>query len=142
MTIYDRRLCFVEGNRAFFTDNFDHQWGDDWNDAPYEHNAGWPYENREDGDSCPNCGNITHIFFDGPYYTPCGDHINSPYTVEQINAGGPDAPPWVTIDPYEDDDVVRFYAGTTLADFIKGVQAAGGTVFMELNDLGPPTLSV
>lgn len=37
--------CYVEGNRAWFTtQSLDKQWGDDWNDAPYEHNAGRPYE--------------------------------------------------------------------------------------------------
>ncbi|OGN14800.1 MAG: hypothetical protein A3J47_00270 [Candidatus Yanofskybacteria bacterium RIFCSPHIGHO2_02_FULL_43_22] len=37
-------LCFVEGNTAYFTtQELSKQWGDDWNDAPYEHNAERPY---------------------------------------------------------------------------------------------------
>ena len=35
---------YIEGeidHYAFFTPVFDKQWGDDWNDAPYEHNAGF-----------------------------------------------------------------------------------------------------
>lgn len=37
-------LCYVDGNRAYFTTQpLDQQWGDDWDDAPYEHNAGTPY---------------------------------------------------------------------------------------------------
>lgn len=36
-------LCYVDGNKAWFTDNWEHIWGDDWNDAPYEYNAGNPY---------------------------------------------------------------------------------------------------
>lgn len=37
-------LCYVEGCWAFFTTKpLSDQWGDDWNDAPYEHNAGRPY---------------------------------------------------------------------------------------------------
>lgn len=43
------KLCYIEssgsGGTAYFTTNdLDRQWGDDWNDAPYEHNAGSPYE--------------------------------------------------------------------------------------------------
>ena len=38
------KLCYVEGNIAYFTtQDLDKQWGDDWDDAPYEHNAGLPY---------------------------------------------------------------------------------------------------
>lgn len=29
---------------AYFTPAMDEQWGDDWDDAPYEHNAGTPYD--------------------------------------------------------------------------------------------------
>lgn len=38
------RLCYVSGPFAYFTSKeLSEQWGDDWNDAPYEHNAGEPY---------------------------------------------------------------------------------------------------
>ncbi len=38
------RLCYVEGSWAYFTtQELKNQWGDDWNDTPYEHNAGDPY---------------------------------------------------------------------------------------------------
>jgi hypothetical protein len=37
------RLCYIDGQKAWFTDNFEKQWGDDWNDKPYECNAGEPY---------------------------------------------------------------------------------------------------
>ena len=37
-------LCYVAGNFAYFTTKpLSEQWGDDWDDAPYEHNAGTPY---------------------------------------------------------------------------------------------------
>lgn len=37
-------LCYVDGNKAWFTTKpLAEQWGDDWDDAPYEHNAGQPY---------------------------------------------------------------------------------------------------
>jgi len=39
------RLCYVERQWAYFTTRpIAEQWGDDWDDAPYEHNAGEPYE--------------------------------------------------------------------------------------------------
>ena len=38
------KLCYIEGNKAWFTNNFEKQWGDDWNDRPYECNAGYPYD--------------------------------------------------------------------------------------------------
>ena len=38
------KLCYVEGQKAYFTSNFEKQWGDDWNDRPYECNAGEPYD--------------------------------------------------------------------------------------------------
>lgn len=39
------RLCYIDGPWAYFTTQpVAEQWGDDWDDAPYEHNAGDPYE--------------------------------------------------------------------------------------------------
>ena len=38
------RLCYIDNCWAYFTTQpLDKQWGDDWDDAPYEHNAGEPY---------------------------------------------------------------------------------------------------
>lgn len=42
------KLCYVHHNILYFTDSFEKQWGDDWDDAPYEHNAGEPYEWEDD----------------------------------------------------------------------------------------------
>lgn len=28
----------------YFTSDIENQWGDDWDDRPYEHNAGKPYQ--------------------------------------------------------------------------------------------------
>lgn len=47
LTNFDKfKLCYIEhnANRAWFTSaDLKDQWGDDWNDAPYAHNAGTPY---------------------------------------------------------------------------------------------------
>ena len=38
------QLCLVKLPWAWFTTcQLDRQWGDDWNDAPYDCNAGYPY---------------------------------------------------------------------------------------------------
>ena len=42
------KLCYVDGNEAWFTSDWKNQWGDDWNDRPYEHNAGSPYSHYFD----------------------------------------------------------------------------------------------
>lgn len=40
----DFKLCYIDGCWAYFTtQDLDKQWGDDWDDVPYEHNAGDPY---------------------------------------------------------------------------------------------------
>lgn len=45
LDICDKGKCTYIGLRLFFTDaDLSEQWGDDWDDAPYEHNAGWPYD--------------------------------------------------------------------------------------------------
>jgi hypothetical protein len=37
-------LCYATAGQAWFTTDLDNQWGDDWNDAPLNCNAGTPYE--------------------------------------------------------------------------------------------------
>ena len=83
---------------AYFTppEKFDEQWGDDWDDAPYEHNAGGPYDEdfieKEDGtyDRIPY--EIVIVGFAFPEFMwvklpkdyGCG---NSPFCVRDINRG-------------------------------------------------------
>lgn len=92
-TLDKYRLCYVDNNILYFTDNFENQWGDDWNDAPYEHNAGEPYEwddsytekeNREHG-----YGHLRYIAYKSDKYIrePNDRYDNSPYSVEDINKG-------------------------------------------------------
>ena len=118
------KLCYVEGSFAFFTtQDLDKQWGDDWNDAPYEHNAERPYEWAEYMEKHGiEPYEIKRVAFDAEFDQPCSHTINSPYSVQQINAG---AIPWLrsTISK------VSIPAGTTLPDFINLVNQAGGTVY-------------
>lgn len=41
------RLCYVDGGVLYFTDDIKTQWGDDWNDAPADCNAGAPYSDEK-----------------------------------------------------------------------------------------------
>ena len=158
----DPKLCYVEGCFAYFTTLTDikDQWGDDWDDAPYEHNAGEPYDWRAkttyvwlvDGkeltseecresdfktrtflrhepvpdDQQPERYEIVKVAFDGPFDQPCEPHLNSPFSVEQINAG---AVAWLRSPSYAEDPVA-IPAGTTLDEFIRIVTSAGGTVYL------------
>lgn len=40
----DYRLCYINGNVMYFSPDIEHEWGDDWDDAPADCNAGEPYE--------------------------------------------------------------------------------------------------
>lgn len=78
---------------AFFTEvPLADQWGDDWDDTPYEHNAGEPYDDHYQGDE-----RIEHLIIKVPFYVHhdwcdvklpldygCG---NSPFCIMDINAG-------------------------------------------------------
>ncbi len=87
------RLCYFRDNVLYFTDNFEHQWGDDWNDEPYDCNAGDPYEwnDEEDEDWNENHGHLRYIGIKSDGWlkvTGClGDPYNVRYSVEEINKG-------------------------------------------------------
>ena len=78
------RLCYLEAGMMYFTDDIHNVCGDDWDDVPYEHNAGEPYERyvvamlafhpTKDTDLC---------------YEP---YERGEYSVEEINNG---AIPWL-----------------------------------------------
>jgi len=132
MKIADHQLCYIEGGKAYFADvPPERVWGDDWDDAPYEHNAERPYD-HEKGDLDKKV-NIIACMFDGPVETP--EDIsggNSRYSVEAINKG---AIAW--LHPSWGAKEERYiHAGTTVREFIKGVEAMGGTVYVSLDWVG------
>jgi len=115
-------LCYVEGCWAYFTTGkLEDQWGDDWNDAPYEHNAGSPY-NRPPSDT------IIKIGWDGPFDTPAdlATGGNSVYSVEDINKG---AVAWLKPHSWLDTSSA-IKAGTTVDEFTKLIEAVGGHVYI------------
>ena len=92
LSIY--RLCYVDDNILYFTDHFKTQWSDDWNDAPYEHNAGTPYEWMPDWTDEENIkhghGHLRIFAYEHNWLIkkPCDNYgYNSPYSVEDINNG-------------------------------------------------------
>ena len=114
-------LCYVDGNRAYFTtDTLENQWGDDWDDAPYEHNAGCPY--------CMEGQLIGMVFFDGPFETPADlGRGNSNYSVQMINRG---SIAWLAPERWSDSPNAKpIMAGTKYRDFVKLVKLAGGNVY-------------
>lgn len=120
---------------AYFTDNFEHQIGDDWDDVPYEHNAGEPYDTWseliEDNEDLLKRKWKTHpvkikkiyFEFDNEIHVPCSDTANSPYSVDDINKG---VVAWLWNDNF------KLFAGTTMEEFIKTVKENGGKIYMEV----------
>lgn len=132
MTTTEPVLCYVRHGHAWFTTcPLGKQWGDDWNNAPYEHNAGQPYDWRpymRDRGIEPY--EITEVYFDGPFEEPCEGKVNSQWSVEQINAG---RVPWVAGSRWGSESVrgVRIMAGTSISEFRRIVREVGGRVFVE-----------
>lgn len=74
------RLCFVDYKRemrAYFTTQpVQKQWGDDWDDAPYEHNAGppYPWSALHEGRGC-ECVDPDGYTIRGPNACGSEDHV-------------------------------------------------------------------
>jgi len=133
------KLCYVEGNIAYFTtQDLDKQWGDDWDDAPYEHNAGLPYLPSvyyyADGRSEKNIRDwnkdgtpkweIIKVMFEADLYTPCNNAINSPYSVQDINNG---KVAWLKSFNKE----FYIYAGVSIKEFKRLVELSGGNIYLK-----------
>jgi len=116
-------LCYVDGPWAYFTTQaLEDAWGDDFDDAPYEHNAGTPY-----GPCKHEKFEIIKVAWDGDFETPSFGHCNSPWSVEQINAG---AVAWLRTSRYSPGKPVVIPAGTTMERFYALIRKGGGTVYM------------
>lgn len=131
------KLCYIEGDGyteygiAYFTDNFEKQWGDDWDDAPYEHNAEAPYHewSEKAKDSCHQDKWIHHpieikkIYFElNDYKTPCSGTDNSPYSVQDINKG---VVAWIWNNNF------KLFGGATMTEFIDTIKDNGGKIYTE-----------
>ena len=125
-------LCYIDENKAWFTADWENQWGDDWNDRPYECNAGEPYEHNyhapEQGvkDGRGIYPEIKHktLYFDFPWRIdarrPCD---MGRFSVEDINRG---VVAWLSGDNF----VIP--AKTSYEDFIKIVKDNEGKIYEEV----------
>lgn len=107
---------------AYFTPiSLDKQWGDDWNDSPYEYNAEIPYDDYREGDERVEV-EIVRV----PFYIPYdgGWHIrfpkdwggcNSPFSVEDINGG---AVAWI----FDKERKIVVPAGCTPEEFVEKIE--------------------
>jgi hypothetical protein len=137
-------LCYVKNNKAYFTtQELSKQRGDDWDDAPYEHNAGPPYtpamryytDGREEKierdwntDGSPKW-EIIEVMFGSGLVTPEEWHHNSsPYSVDAINAK---YVPWLCTPTWSSDPKVAIHAGTTVSEFKKLIRQSGGKIYVK-----------
>lgn len=124
------KLCYIEGNKAWFTNNFEKQWGDDWNDRPYEHNAGEPYNNwyEEIPHKPPVYGKqykeheikLKTLYFEVNDWSDKRPHEMGNFSVKDINKG---AVAWIHTDNF------NIYAGTTIEDFIDIIEKHNGKIY-------------
>ena len=137
------KLCYIERGTAYFTtQDLDKQWGDDWNDVPYEHNAGTPYlptifyyangDKKKDErdwnvDGTPKW-EIYTLKFDGwNLQTPADRTYNSPYSVQMINAG---AVAWLSGFAKDGKTPIAIQAGASIEEFKSKVWQAGGSIYV------------
>lgn len=116
-------LCYIWGNKAYFTSDWKHQWGDDWDDAPYEHNAGTPYDFYFE-DKIEHKIELKTLYFEFPnewVKLPYDDFSNSPFSIEAINRGDI---AWIRGNKF------NIRAKTTYEDFIKIVEDNDGVIYL------------
>ena len=135
------KLCYIQDNFAYFTtQELEKQTGDDWNDAPYEHNAGLPYlphvRHYADGrtekipeywneDGTPKWEIYTVAYSDVYAETPAQiAGLNSRCSVDMINAK---VVPWLTDWP---NGKRALFAGASVEEFIEFIESQGGTVYL------------
>lgn len=121
-------LCYVQHQWAYFTHApVGLQWGDDWDDAPYEHNSGDPYDNYyRDGAYIES--RIVMVAFRADLETPADTAGgNSEFSVDDINSL---KVPWLK-SPSDSDHRIAIMAGTPLSVFKRMIRSARGRVYVE-----------
>lgn len=125
------KLCYVEGNKAWFSDNFENQWGDDWNDRPYECNAEVPYTSwgeeigeDEKGKPIYKEHKIKHktLYFETEDWMDKRPCDIGRFSVEDINK---QAVAWVHTSKF------NILAGTTIEKFLETIENNGGKIYLE-----------
>ena len=107
MTINDFKLCYFKNNFAYFTSDFENQTGDDWNDAPFDSNAGIPYDHK---------GTIVFkIALYGDFSSAQDDQYSRPTSVDDINKG---FIPWLD-NGWNSDTTWTIHGGISYLEFLK-----------------------
>lgn len=116
------KLCYIDESWAYFTDQpitgEGRQWGDDWDDAPYEHNAGSPYDHHGE--------NIVKCAWEGEFDSPSSHFGNSPYSVDRINQG---VVPWLVSCKWRSGPPVVINAGVSPVEFVALITEGGGKTY-------------
>lgn len=110
------QLCYVKYGVAHFANVSPTEvWGDDWNDAPYEHNAGSPYVR-------PEAYKLIEVHYWHVAYETPADRANgnSWVSVDDINGGNC---AWLFANDSEKYPPIM--AGATLAEFIQAMEPDG-----------------
>ena len=118
------KLCYVYKNIMYFTDNFENQWGDDWND-PFD-NSEPPYEYSEDIADNSDCGHLKYIGYlenGGEWIRYAGEEDNM--SPESINKG---RAAWMYT-----KSAGGLYGGTTMREAMKWLKKVG-VAFGEINN--------
>ena len=121
------KLCYVDGNEAWFTSDWKNQWGDYWDDRPYEHNAGSPYSHYFDDNHVEHEIQLKKVYFDIPLgivKEPGYGLTNSPYSVQDINNR---RCPWLII---EQKGTHYIFAGISYTNFVRQIEELGGTIYV------------
>jgi len=148
MKLGDYRLCFKRGLILYFTDNFDKQWGDDWNDSYWDCNAEPPYEivnTERDGDiddqHNESRGRIVRVAFEDAFSNT--SEPGETYCVKAINAG---SAAWLTIATWVPERKDYTYScllgGDTLRDCVDKLSKAGIRHAILANAVNPGELEI
>lgn len=128
------KLCYVESSSymdyeypitLYFTSLNDvtKQWGDDWNDKPYEHNAGEPYTEMTIDEKKVKADMMKVLLRSYHIMTPRTNYINSAYSVEEINNK---KVPWLQLVEYGGRDMYnvkeKVEAGETLIQVLDKIK--------------------
>jgi hypothetical protein len=123
---------YVRGKQefyAYFTPiELKDQWGDDWDDAPYEHNAGKPYDDIYEESNRIEYGILQVPFYVGRYGwgvrfpEDWGQYGNSPFCVRDVNSG---AVAWIFASGPQRKEIsgIAVHAGINPREFVEKVAA-------------------
>ncbi len=117
----DYKLCYIDfvddwnTYKLYFTNKYDDQWGDDWNDRPANCNAGSPYEDDDH--------HIVSMYVEFEWMTTDIIFGGKTYAVVDMNKGGV---PWLI---YKNKDYTdyKIMGGMTLISVLSMLEISGVT---------------